>query len=254
MPSAAVLNRHLLVWREPAPWPFMWRGLLPLIALALVLIIASGPFARGAIESGVQSEIGAQLSAAGMGWAAVTVSGQNVTLSGEAPASAAGERAVALARSATCPTWSGRRICAVNVVGRFHAPAPLGAATPLAAAQLCERALEGIVAKEQILFASGSAAIDTSSAPLLDRLARAAQGCPGMIRIEGHTDIIGRNEFNRSLSEARAAAVRDALIARGVPAERLRAQGLGAARPIADNQTESGRARNRRIEFHASAG
>jgi len=58
----------------------------------------------------------------------------------------------------------------------------------------------------------------------------------------------------KGLGEARAAAVRDALIARGVPAERLRAQGLGAARPIADNQTESGRARNRRIEFHASAG
>jgi OmpA-OmpF porin, OOP family len=45
--------------------------------------------------------------------------------------------------------------------------------------------------------------------------------------------------------------VRDALIARGVPAERLRTRGFGARRPIADNLTESGRARNRRIELHA---
>jgi len=53
------------------------------------------------------------------------------------------------------------------------------------------------------------------------------------------------------LSEARAAAVRDALVARGVPAERLRTRGFAARRPIADNLTEGGRARNRRIEFHA---
>jgi outer membrane protein OmpA-like peptidoglycan-associated protein len=45
--------------------------------------------------------------------------------------------------------------------------------------------------------------------------------------------------------------VRDALIARGVPAERLHTRGFAARRPIADNSTESGRARNRRIEFHA---
>src|ERR1700733_14136196 len=89
MPSAAVLNRHLLVWRDPAPWPFMWRGLLPLIALALVLIIASGPFARGALEGAVQGRIGGKWSPGGRGGAAVTVWGQNVTLSGEAPASAA---------------------------------------------------------------------------------------------------------------------------------------------------------------------
>jgi outer membrane protein OmpA-like peptidoglycan-associated protein len=77
------------------------------------------------------------------------------------------------------------------------------------------------------------------------------RSCPGIIRIDGHTDPVGRGRFNRRLSEARAAAVRDALIVRGVPAERLRTRGFGARRPIADNLTESGRARNRRIEFRA---
>ena len=103
------------------------------------------------------------------------------------------------------------------------------------------------------MFTSGSAIIDAGSGPLLDRLAHAARSCPGTIRIEGHTDIIGRTAFNRSLSEARAQAVRAALIERGIPAQRLSAQGFGAARPIADNRTENGRARNRRIEFHAVA-
>jgi OmpA family len=252
MQSDAVLPRHLLLWRDPPVWPFVWRGLLPLLALAAVVLSAVGPFARGGIEATVQRELREQLNAAGFGWAALAVSGQTVTLAGEPPAPGAGERAIARARAAECPTWLGRHRCAASVVGRFSAPAPLTGTVPMqAAAQACERALTRALGGEQIEFASGSATIETRSAPLLDRLAREARTCAGTIRIEGHTDLTGRTAFNRALSEARAAAVRDALIARGVPAERLYAAGLGAARPIADNRTEDGRARNRRIEFHA---
>jgi len=253
MQSVAVLQRHLLVLRDPPPWPFLWRGLLPLLGLALIALIVLGPFAHSSIEGTVQREIREQLDAAGFGWAGITVSGQNVTLAGEEPAAGAGERALARARAAGCPTWMGRRSCAVSVAGRFSAPVPLGATGAAAhtAAASCEPAIASALGGEQIEFAIGSAVIDTGSAPLLDRLARALGGCGGTVRIEGHTDIIGRTAFNRSLSSARAAAVRDALIARGVPAERLRAQGLGASRPVGDNHSGSGRARNRRIEFHA---
>jgi outer membrane protein OmpA-like peptidoglycan-associated protein len=254
MESVAVLHPHLLIWRDPPVWPFVWRGLLPLLALALAATFALGPVARNWIEGPVRRETRAQLDAASFGWVGLSVSGQNVTLSGEEPAAGAGERAIALAKAATCATWIGRHTCAVSVRGRFTAPAPLGAAAAAptqTAAQACERSLAGTLAGEQIEFASGSAAIDTRSGPLLDRLAKEARTCPGTLRIEGHTDPVGRSAFNRSLSQARAAAVRDALIARGVPAERLRAQGFAARRPIADNLTESGRARNRRIEFHA---
>jgi outer membrane protein OmpA-like peptidoglycan-associated protein len=254
MQSVAVLNPHLLIWRDPPVWPFVWRGLLPLLALALVASFALGPVARNWIEGTVQRETRHQLDAASFGWVGLSVSGQNVTLSGEEPAAGAGERAIALAEAATCATWIGRHTCAVSVRGRFTAPAPLGgaaAAPTQTAVQACERSLAGVLAGEQIEFASGSAAIDARSGSLLDRLAQEARTCPGTLRIEGHTDPVGRSAFNRSLSQARAAAVRDALIARGVPAERLRAQGFAARRPIADNGTESGRARNRRIEFHA---
>jgi outer membrane protein OmpA-like peptidoglycan-associated protein len=245
---------HQLIWRDPPLWPFIWRGLLPLLAMTLVALFAVGPFARGSIEGAVQREVREQLNASGFGWVGLAVSGQYVTLSGEEPAPGAGGRAIARARSADCPTWTGRRTCAMSVLGRFTAPVPLTGAAPAslsAAGQACERSLASALGGEQIEFASGSAAIETRSAPLLDELARGARSCPGLIRIEGHTDIIGRTAFNRSLSDARAAAVRDALIARGVPAERLRAQGLAATRPVADNHTEDGRARNRRIEFHA---
>ena len=257
MQSVAVLHPHALVWRDTPVWPFVWRGLLPLVVLAWVTVFALFPVAQEWIEGTAGREIRSQLAAAGFGWVSVSVSGQSVALSGEEPAAGAGARALALAQTTTCPSWIGRLVCATSVVGRFTAPAPLAsgaAAAAPTAAQSCERTLAGALAGEQIEFASASAAIAPSSGPLLDRLAQQVRACPGIVRIEGHTDPVGRGAFNRSLSETRAAAVRDALIARGVPAEKLRTRGFGARRPIADNRTESGRARNRRIEFHAMSG
>ena len=71
------------------------------------------------------------------------------------------------------------------------------------------------------------------------------------VTIEGHTDDVGRDRSNTTLSLRRAEAVRTALIRRGVAANRLIAEGFGDTRPIADNTTEAGRARNRRIEIRA---
>ncbi len=68
--------------------------------------------------------------------------------------------------------------------------------------------------------------------------------------IEGHTDSAGPDEINLALSKARAEAVRQALIERGVPPERLAAEGAGESRPIADNATATGRRENRRVEVY----
>ena len=70
-----------------------------------------------------------------------------------------------------------------------------------------------------------------------------------VIRITGHTDAVGSDEANQILSEGRANAVRDELIKRGIAAERIEAEGKGESEPIADNATEEGRAKNRRVEF-----
>jgi outer membrane protein OmpA-like peptidoglycan-associated protein len=254
MQSEAVLERQLLLRRESPVWPFAWRGLLPTAALALTMLFAVGPVARNWIQGTVERETRAQLDAAGFHWVTLAVSGQRVTLSGEAPSAAAGEQALAAARAATCPTWTGRRTCAASVAANFTVAPPLPAALPAAAAaETCQRSLASVLAGEQIRFARDSAVIGTRSGRLLDRLADEARGCRGVIRIEGYTDSAGRPAANRALSRARAAAVRDALIARGIPAERLEARGFGSARPIVSNHTAKGRARNRRIEFHAVA-
>ncbi len=115
--------------------------------------------------------------------------------------------------------------------------------------QACEQKLARLL-EAQIQFNTGSAEIHSDSADLLDAIASTSSSCPGMLRVEGHTDNVGQADFNLALSRARAEAVKDALILRGLPIERLSAQGYGESRPIADNSTLEGRARNRRIEIH----
>jgi outer membrane protein OmpA-like peptidoglycan-associated protein len=270
MATAILVQRHPIVWRDPPVWPFLWRGLVPLAALAAVTLYALGPFARNAIQIPVEQELRAQLDAAGFDWVRLSVSGQRVKLTGLEPAAGDGARAIALARGATCPTWLGRHTCAGGISGDFEPPLPVAApaappaapsaapitapAHPAVAAPLtregCDHAYASLLASEQIEFAPGSAKIDPKSGALLDKLARQIRTCPGKIRIEGYTDTVGRGRVNQHLSEARAAAVRTALVARDIPGARLSAKGYGARRAIADNTTEAGRARNRRIEFH----
>ncbi len=121
--------------------------------------------------------------------------------------------------------------------------------SPEALARLEER-LRSEVAQQPILFASGQATIDAESAPILERLALAINATPGIdVEVVGHTDGEGAVEINQDISERRAQAVVDRLVALGVDIERLRARGAGESEPIGDNDTEEGRAQNRRIAF-----
>ena len=70
------------------------------------------------------------------------------------------------------------------------------------------------------------------------------------VRVEGHTDSRGSDDYNLKLSQERAGAVRDFLIEYGIAADRLTSVGHGETKPVADNDTSSGRDRNRRVEFN----
>jgi len=98
-----------------------------------------------------------------------------------------------------------------------------------------------------VTFATASSRIDLRGRALLDAIAPCLK--QGNYEIAGHTDSIGVAEDNVRLSKARAEAVRAYMILKGVDADRLVAVGYGADRPIGDNATRDGRAKNRRIEF-----
>lgn len=102
-----------------------------------------------------------------------------------------------------------------------------------------------------LTFEPARAEIDEALYPLLTKVQQVITTFPGAsLRIEGHTDSQGGTRGNQALSQQRAIAVREHLLARvPIPSSRVEATGLGEERPIASNETEEGRARNRRIEI-----
>ena len=112
----------------------------------------------------------------------------------------------------------------------------------------CQDEVQGILKTRTIRFSEASARIDPASERLLDEVARALRPCVGsIIAITGHTDGNGNPAANQALSLARAEAVRWALIARGIPADGLRAAGKGSTTPVPGLDPLD--AANRRIEF-----
>jgi OmpA-OmpF porin, OOP family len=117
-------------------------------------------------------------------------------------------------------------------------------------ATVCQQLFSDLLGKGTIRFESGRAVLDPDSAGLLDRLIETALRCPAAnIEIAGHTDGDGEDAFNQALSEKRAQAVTDYLVKAGLPADRFTAVGYGSTQPIASNDTDEGKAQNRRIEF-----
>ncbi len=108
----------------------------------------------------------------------------------------------------------------------------------------------GHVAVYGIHFDTGKAVIQPDSENVLGEIAKLLQENPDLkLRVEGHTDNQGSAAANQALSEKRAQAVVAWLVAHGVSAPRLAAKGLGATKPVADNSSDDGRAKNRRVEL-----
>ncbi len=104
-----------------------------------------------------------------------------------------------------------------------------------------------------VSFDTNRADIKPNLAPVLDRFAQTLNANTATtVRVIGHTDSRGSDAINNPLSVNRASSVRDYLSARGVQASRIAIDGRGAREPIADNNTDAGRARNRRVEIYVA--
>jgi len=135
-------------------------------------------------------------------------------------------------------TWQGRRSGRGGSAGGVREVAPLH----------CQDDVEAILRVRTIRFGEASALIDSASNTVLDEVAEALSPCVGsIIAITGHTDSNGDEVANFALSRARANAVRWALVGRGIPADGLRATGVGSEKPV--EGLDPADPANRRIEF-----
>ena len=107
-----------------------------------------------------------------------------------------------------------------------------------------------VITFDDVHFDFDRSALRPDAIMILDAAVMTLQANPGLtVTIEGHTDSVGTAEYNLSLGERRANAVRDYLLNRGIAAARLRTVSYGEERPVADNGTDAGRAMNRRAHF-----
>ena len=138
---------------------------------------------------------------------------------------------------------------------RIRAIIGLNLASGEPTAQACQQAFDRVTDADRIEFASNRTALDRSNGPVLDKLVYLARTCDEFsLEIHGHTDDRGRRSANIALSLARATAVKDYLVSRGLSADRMTALGFGPDRPAVPNTTETGQAQNRRIEFEVVRG
>lgn len=134
------------------------------------------------------------------------------------------------------------------------APAPVTAApeAPATAEAVasCQTGVDSVIKGKTINFTSGGATIAVDSQALIDAVAASLKDCAGtVIEVAGHTDTTGGDAPNQRLSEERANSVVQALVAKGVPSERLLPKGYGESKPLDPASTAEANAKNRRIEF-----
>ncbi|RTL52520.1 MAG: OmpA family protein [Bradyrhizobiaceae bacterium] len=168
----------------------------------------------------------------------LTVSDRDVKLSGDALYPLAAEQLQADLASGLPQGWKVKADISVKPV-----------ASPVDST-VCQQLFVEMLGKGKIRFESGRATIDPDSMGLLDRLVETALRCPtANLEIAGHTDSDGDSAANQTLSLRRAQAVVDYLIKAGLPKERVTAVGYGDSKPVAPNDTDENKAKNRRIEF-----
>ena len=170
---------------------------------------------------------------------------------GAAPSTASTVSRSTVSPSTVSPSTVSRSTVSPSTVPPSTPPATTAAApvtiSPVALDGLDQRFADALTTGP-IRFAKSNADADPASGATLDRVAALIVAMPGpVVRIETHTDGTGSTQANAVLSQKRSDALRIALIARGVPAARLIAEGLGESQPIASDLTDAGRQRNRRV-------
>ena len=233
-------------WTDP-------RFLVPLaLFLAAVFVIGLALRANQRLDEASPApidqlvlDVSAAQSRAGFDGIGVRRDGDLIVLEGQAQTTADAAAIGAVARSVDGVEAIDNRIV---IAGGIAASTPPSTITP---APRVDDSLAGrLAAAGNITFEPASAAITPEGLTVIDAVAAVLAEAPEIpLEVHGHTDSDGDSAVNERLSQERAQAVVDALIARGIAAERLTPLGFGESDPVAPNITAEGRAANRRIEF-----
>lgn len=120
----------------------------------------------------------------------------------------------------------------------------------ITANEMFEKINSGLPITLYINFETGKSAIKSDSENIVEELYQMMNENPDLkILVEGHTDNVGNKSSNQSLSEKRAASLKTALVTKGISSSKIETVGFGQDQPLADNSTDEGRAKNRRIEI-----
>lgn len=177
----------------------------------------------------------------------LAVKGDTVTLIGT---TSSGGQQDAIERAADA-AWPNLNIVdTMGIGGPVTASAPPGPAPALGPGNSCAHLRSDVKASGPITFDNGGSALSPTVEQTLDQVADKLKACPGAnVTVNGYTDNTGNDAVNIPLSTNRADAVADYLVAHGVARDQLVTKGLGAADPIADNNSPDGQAKNRRVEI-----
>lgn len=228
---------HTLHFELPdAERPSVWPWLIALLSGACLIVLVAQ--ALTSIPASLLAQAQQQISAAGFDGMTVDVSGRDLELTGQID-----QRLSVALLVKQLSDIDGVRIVRDSMT-RFD---PVE--TELQATRQFLQSLARIDTSA-VAFQPGSNSFTPGSDTALNQIAELLRDNPGKrLRIEGHTDDTGPAAVNLRLSQERAEAVARYLEARNVSANQLIAKGYGSSQPIADNATETGRARNRRIEI-----
>lgn len=216
----------------PSIWPWA-LGAIALLGVVFLTVKSSK-----SIETSIANNVRQSIAAQNVSGVNVEVNGRDVSLTGTVDISLDKRQFLT-----TLQTVDGVRVVNDNI--RVFDPQVASEQN----SQLFQSQLANI-SFSALAFEQGSASLTQASRPALDALTQLLLQYPEQrVRVSGHTDNTGRPAVNLRISRERAAAVASYMTSRGVNKNQVVARGFGASSPIADNATEAGRAKNRRIEI-----
>lgn len=224
-------------------------GLLALAILGYFCVYKQWP----EIQDDVNTRTHAALAEQGLDQVIISTNGRDIILAGEVATNAIKQQAEDHAINVVgVRTVDNQLIVAVSKAEPEPVEEVIQAPEPIILPEYtCQQEFDALLNNNQINFTTNSADIDSSSSELLSNLINVAKQCAEVnIEISGHTDSRGSADYNLGLSQARASSVMSYLINNGIETSRLSAVGYGETSPTANNDSEEGLTKNRRIEFN----